>query len=103
MQRLRRKETRCKLNPCTWRQIHVARRSGGKERRAAIMRAFTELAATDGFTNMSLENVTIFCFGASYFVAFMLELLALVRPGRLQRILGIAFAVAGIFAHTIFI
>ncbi len=52
---------------------------------------------------MSLENVTIFCFGASYAVAFVLELLLLVRPGRIPQILRTVFAAAGILAHTIFL
>src|SRR5436853_4656952 len=52
---------------------------------------------------MLIEKVTILCFGASYAVALVLELLQLVWPGRLQRLLRTAFAGAGLLAHSIFL
>ena len=42
----------------------------------------------------SIQNVTRFCFGASYAVALILELVQLVRPRP---------ALAGLFAHTLFL
>lgn len=52
---------------------------------------------------MSLENVTITCFGASYGVALLLEIVGLLWPSRFERIVRTVFAAAGIFAHTVFL
>src|SRR5262249_28156556 len=51
----------------------------------------------------SLQNVTRFCFGASYAVALILELLYLVRPRPSVRLVGLIFGAAGLFAHTLFL
>lgn len=50
-----------------------------------------------------LERVTEFCFGASYGVALILELLHLYRPRPIQRIVSLFFGGAGLLAHTIYI
>lgn len=50
-----------------------------------------------------LQNVTRFCFGASYAVAMLLELLQLVRPRPVLRWAGLAFGAAGLLAHTLFL
>ncbi len=50
-----------------------------------------------------MSRITIFCFGASYAVALVLELLQLCWPGRLQRLLALGFASAGLLAHTLFL
>jgi ABC-type transport system involved in cytochrome c biogenesis permease subunit len=50
-----------------------------------------------------IARVTVFCFAASYAVALILELLQLVRPRRLQRLLGLIFGAAGLLAHTIYV
>lgn len=50
-----------------------------------------------------LHNITRFCFGASYAVALLLELLLLVRPRPALRWAGIAFGAAGLLAHTLFL
>src|SRR5262245_45559031 len=51
----------------------------------------------------SLQNVTRFCFGASYAVAFVLELDQLVLPRRSLRVVGLAFGAAGLVAHSAFL
>ena len=43
------------------------------------------------------------CFGLSYLVALLLELGRLVRPGAAWRWAGLAFGVAGLFAHTVYV
>jgi ABC-type transport system involved in cytochrome c biogenesis permease subunit len=48
-------------------------------------------------------GVTHVCFGLSYLFALGLELIQQARPGRGVRIAGVAFGVAGLFAHTIFL
>jgi len=50
-----------------------------------------------------MERVTIFCFEASYAVALALELLQLMKPKPLLRVLGLGFGSAGFLAHTLFI
>ena len=50
-----------------------------------------------------LERITVLCFGASYAVALVLELLQLVRPRPVQRVLSLAFGCAGLFAHTVYV
>jgi ABC-type transport system involved in cytochrome c biogenesis permease subunit len=52
---------------------------------------------------MFFERVTVFCFAASYAVAFGLELLQLLRPRPVLRLTGIGFGCAGLLAHTIFL
>jgi ABC-type transport system involved in cytochrome c biogenesis permease subunit len=50
-----------------------------------------------------LERVTVLCFGASYTVALALEILQLLRPRRIQRLLALGFGIAGLLAHTIYV
>ncbi len=50
-----------------------------------------------------LERVTVFCFAASYAVAFLAELLLLLRPRPAPRLVGLIFGSAGFLAHTIFL
>src|SRR5262245_43171866 len=52
---------------------------------------------------MFLERVTVFCFAASYGVAFLTELLQLLRPRPVLRLVGLGFGGAGLLAHTIFL
>jgi ABC-type transport system involved in cytochrome c biogenesis permease subunit len=52
---------------------------------------------------MPLQNVTVFCFGASYAVALILDVLQLLWPRRIQRLVRSCFAGAGLLAHTIFL
>jgi ABC-type uncharacterized transport system permease subunit len=49
-----------------------------------------------------LKNVTAFCFAASYGIALTLELLQLVRPRPILRVLSLVFGGAGLLAHTIY-
>jgi ABC-type transport system involved in cytochrome c biogenesis permease subunit len=49
------------------------------------------------------EGISRFCFGASYAVALVLELLQLVRPRPVQRLLALSFSAAGFLAHTAFL
>ena len=50
-----------------------------------------------------MEGITRFCFAASYAVALALELLQLLWPRNVQRILAILFGTAGLVAHTLFL
>jgi hypothetical protein len=50
-----------------------------------------------------LEGITVLCFGASYAVALALELLQLLRPRPVLRVLALAFGSAGLLAHTIYV
>src|SRR5437762_14180083 len=50
-----------------------------------------------------LDRITLFCFGASYAVALLLELLHLLRPRPVLRILSLGFGTAGPLAHTLFL
>ncbi|MBL8797149.1 MAG: cytochrome c biogenesis protein CcsA [Planctomycetia bacterium] len=52
---------------------------------------------------MPLDGISRFCFGASYAVALLLELLQVMRPRAAQRVIGIAFGCAGLFAHSIYL
>ena len=52
---------------------------------------------------MHLEKITLTCFGASYAVALLLELLRLLWPRAVPRWLGLAFGAAGLLAHTLFL
>jgi ABC-type transport system involved in cytochrome c biogenesis permease subunit len=50
-----------------------------------------------------LEHVSLYCFGASYAVALLVELINLARPRPALRIVSLAFAVAGLLAQTIYL
>lgn len=52
---------------------------------------------------MPFDRVTTFCFGASYAVALLIELLQLFRRRRGQQMVGLFFGLAGLLAHTIFL
>lgn len=52
---------------------------------------------------MPLDGISRFCFGASYAVALLMELLQLLRPRTAQRLVGIGFGCAGLFAHSIYL
>jgi len=52
---------------------------------------------------MPIDRITIFCFAASYTLALCLELLQLVRPRALQRLLCSICGIAGLLAHTLFL
>jgi ABC-type transport system involved in cytochrome c biogenesis permease subunit len=47
--------------------------------------------------------VTDACFGLSYLVAFLMELVQQVRPGRTTKIIGVLFGGAGLIAHTLYL
>src|SRR6188474_3019717 len=47
-----------------------------------------------------MAHVTVFCFLASYLVAFVLELSRLLGRSRISRFVMVGFAVAGFIAHT---
>ncbi|MCA9117985.1 MAG: cytochrome c biogenesis protein CcsA [Planctomycetaceae bacterium] len=50
-----------------------------------------------------MGNVTVFCFLASYLVAFALEWTRLVRPMSINRIVMLGFAAAGLLAHSLYL
>lgn len=50
-----------------------------------------------------IERVTVYCFLASYAVAFALEVLHFLRPRPIVRVLSLAFGAAGLLAHTIYL
>jgi ABC-type transport system involved in cytochrome c biogenesis permease subunit len=52
---------------------------------------------------MPVDRITIFCFGASYTVALVLELIQLLGPRAVPRLLGLAFGGAGLLAHTLYL
>jgi ABC-type transport system involved in cytochrome c biogenesis permease subunit len=52
---------------------------------------------------MHLEKITLTCFGASYAVALLLEVLHLLWPRAVPRFLGLLFGAAGLVAHTLFL
>lgn len=52
---------------------------------------------------MPLDKITIFCFAASYTVALVLELLQLVKPRPVLRLVGLGFGAAGLLAHTLYL
>jgi len=52
---------------------------------------------------MSIQHVTILCFGASYAVAFGLEALQASRPTKMMGFLSAAVMGAGLVAHTVFL
>jgi ABC-type transport system involved in cytochrome c biogenesis permease subunit len=53
--------------------------------------------------DLPLHHVTRFCFGASYAVALVLELVQLLAPRPVLRWAGLFFGAAGLFAHTLFL
>jgi ABC-type transport system involved in cytochrome c biogenesis permease subunit len=50
-----------------------------------------------------LERITVLCFGSSYAVALALELAQCMRPSSWARALGLAFGIAGLLAHSIYV
>jgi ABC-type transport system involved in cytochrome c biogenesis permease subunit len=50
-----------------------------------------------------VERITIFCFAASYAVAFGLELLFQFRRVPIVRVLGLGFGITGLLAHSLFV
>ncbi len=50
-----------------------------------------------------LEHISRYCFGYSYAVALLLEIVQLLRPRPVQRVVALGFSVAGLFAHTVFL
>jgi ABC-type transport system involved in cytochrome c biogenesis permease subunit len=50
-----------------------------------------------------LEGISRFCFGASYALALALELVQLIWPRPVQRLVGILFGAAGLLAHTLYL
>jgi ABC-type transport system involved in cytochrome c biogenesis permease subunit len=52
---------------------------------------------------LSPSKITVFCFLASYAVALGFELVQLLWPRPVQRVLGLGFAAAGFLAHTLFL
>lgn len=52
---------------------------------------------------MLIEGITTFCFGASYTVALALELVQLIKPRPVLRLVGIGFGAAGLLAHSLFL
>src|SRR5947209_6710611 len=52
---------------------------------------------------MPVEGITLVCFGASYAVALALELVRLLGPRPVLRLLSTGFGAAGLLAHTLFL
>jgi ABC-type transport system involved in cytochrome c biogenesis permease subunit len=52
---------------------------------------------------MHLEKISLTCFGASYAVALLLEVLRLLWPQVVPRYLALGFGAAGLLAHTLFL
>jgi len=52
---------------------------------------------------MPIEGISVFCFAASYAVAWALELVLLFRSSALAHPLAIVFGSAGLLAHTLFL
>jgi ABC-type transport system involved in cytochrome c biogenesis permease subunit len=50
-----------------------------------------------------IERVTVYCFLASYALAFALEVLHFLRPRPIVRVLSLAFGAAGLLAQTLFV
>ncbi len=51
----------------------------------------------------AVERISLFCFGASYFVAFALELWHQLRPRPVQRLFATLFGAAGLVAQTLYL
>jgi uncharacterized protein involved in cysteine biosynthesis len=56
-----------------------------------------------GFLAIPWAKVTVFCFLASYIVALGLEGVRFIRQTTLNRVVMMAFALAGLTAHTIYL
>jgi ABC-type uncharacterized transport system permease subunit len=52
---------------------------------------------------MPLDRVSILCFAASYAVALVMELIHVLWPRPLVRVIGLTFGVAGLVAHTLYL
>ncbi|MFL5242784.1 MAG: cytochrome c biogenesis protein CcsA [Gemmataceae bacterium] len=52
---------------------------------------------------MPFDRITLFCFQASYAVALSLELVQLVQPRPVLRLLSLGFGWAGFLAHTLYL
>jgi ABC-type transport system involved in cytochrome c biogenesis permease subunit len=52
---------------------------------------------------MPIDRITVFCFGASYALAWVMELIQLMGPRTVPRLLGLAFGGAGLLAHTLYL
>ncbi len=52
---------------------------------------------------MYLDRITVFCFAASYAVALAVEILRLLSPRPVLRLVALGFGCAGLLAHTIFL
>ncbi len=52
---------------------------------------------------MPLDRISFLCFGASYGVALLLELLQLLRPRAVLRVTGLGFGMAGFLAHSLYL
>jgi ABC-type transport system involved in cytochrome c biogenesis permease subunit len=52
---------------------------------------------------MPLDRVSIYCFGASYAAALIVEVMQLLRPARMLRTLAALFGGAGLLAHSIYL
>lgn len=52
--------------------------------------------------SLHADRITLLCFGASYAVAFLLELIHLFRPWWLLRWASIVLGMAGLVAHSVF-
>jgi ABC-type transport system involved in cytochrome c biogenesis permease subunit len=50
-----------------------------------------------------IDGISMTCFGASYAVALALELVQLLRPRMIQRVISLAFGGAGLLAHTLYL
>jgi ABC-type transport system involved in cytochrome c biogenesis permease subunit len=48
-----------------------------------------------------IDGITLFCIGASYSVALAVELVHLLWPRGVQRLIGTGFGAAGLLAHTL--
>lgn len=70
---------------------------------AAYNRNFPDRAQFRESMPMALENVTIFCFLASYAVAQALELVRLAGRVPVRRMALLGFGIAGFVAHTIYL
>jgi ABC-type transport system involved in cytochrome c biogenesis permease subunit len=51
----------------------------------------------------SPSKITVFCFLASYAVALGFEIVQVLWPRRVQRVLALGFAAAGLLAHSLFL
>src|ERR1700682_4055668 len=50
-----------------------------------------------------ISGISLFCFGASYAVAWAAELVRLFVRGTVSQFLGLVFALAGFLAHTLYL